>query len=283
MESMLRAKAGDSLSIEEMRQWAPVVFADRPHESRSDRYVYISTENVLTRMIERDFVPVEVAVKTSRDENRRAFTKHLLRFRHRSDLTDVKSERRVGDTSFEVLLRNAHDGSGSYKFMAGLLRLICLNGMVVSDGTVADVTVIHRGSAEQQLEQVVNGAYEVLKQGPKVMDKVRRWKGLELKPEEQMLLAESVHQVRFDDGKTSVAPKQLLIPRRSADAGSDLWSTFNRIQENVIRGGLSGTVADASGRVRRATTREVRGIDGDIRYNRAMWSLAEHMAELKAA
>jgi hypothetical protein len=35
--------------------------------------------------------------------------------------------------------------------------------------------------------------------------------------------------------------------------------------------------------MRRVTTREVRGIDQDVRLNRALWQLAERMAELKGA
>ena len=34
---------------------------------------------------------------------------------------------------------------------------------------------------------------------------------------------------------------------------------------------------------RRITTREVKGIDQDVKLNRALWMLAERMAELKAA
>ena len=40
---------------------------------------------------------------------------------------------------------------------------------------------------------------------------------------------------------------------------------------------------DANGRPRRVTTREVKGIDGDVRLNRALWLLSHRMAELKHA
>ena len=73
----------------------------------------------------------------------------------------------------------------------------------------------------------------------------------------------------------------VCIARRNADNGNDLWRTFNRVQENVIRGGLHGWGRDANNRTRRVTTREVRGIDQDVRLNRAMWMLTEKMAELK--
>jgi hypothetical protein len=73
------------------------------------------------------------------------------------------------------------------------------------------------------------------------------------------------------------------MPRRREDVGSDLWHTLNRVQENVIAGALSAVQRDADGRrVRRVSTRRINGIDQDVRLNRALWSLAEKMAALKA-
>jgi hypothetical protein len=66
--------------------------------------------------------------------------------------------------------------------------------------------------------------------------------------------------------------------------GNDLWKTFNRAQENVIAGGLSGLKRDENGRrVRRVSTREIKGINGNVNLNRALWTLAEKMAALKGA
>ena len=75
----------------------------------------------------------------------------------------------------------------------------------------------------------------------------------------------------------------MLTVRRSVDRSDDLWTTTNVIQENVIRGGLSAWGRDANNRPRRVTTREVRGIDQDVKLNRALWVLGERMAQLKAA
>jgi hypothetical protein len=64
-----------------------------------------------------------------------------------------------------------------------------------------------------------------------------------------------------------------------------LWTTFNRVQENVIRGGLSArapaTIENGRRvRGRRVTTREVTGIDQDVKLNKSLWILGERMAEL---
>jgi hypothetical protein len=225
-------------------------------------------------------------VGRTRDMDRRGFAKHLIRFRHQGDLTG-SGERRVGDTSFEVTLRNAHDGTAAYEFLAGLFRLICLNGMTVDEGTVASVHVRHSGNREHQVGQVIEGAYTVLDQGPRVIEKVKSWQQIELSQDERMAFAEAAHTVRFADAEgtveTPIQARQLILARRPADMGNDLWKTFNVIQENAVRGGLSAMSRDANGRPKRSTTREVRGIDGDLKLNRALWQLAEKMAELKGA
>ena len=58
----------------------------------------------------------------------------------------------------------------------------------------------------------------------------------------------------------------------------DLWTTFNRVQENLTRGGLQGR----SAAVRRQSTRPIHGINQNVKINRAPWMLAEDMRQLKA-
>jgi hypothetical protein len=43
---------------------------------------------------------------------------------------------------------------------------------------------------------------------------------------------------------------------------------------------LRGRTVDANGRRKRTTTRAVNGIDGNVKLNRALWTLTEKMAEL---
>ena len=88
---------------------------------------------------------------------------------------------------------------------------------------------------------------------------------------------------RWGPGRDADYGRQLLAPRWEDDAGDDLWRTFNRVQENAIRGGRTAWGRHAQTRPRRVTSREVTGIDGDMRLNRALWTLTERMAELKGA
>jgi hypothetical protein len=72
--------------------------------------------------------------------------------------------------------------------------------------------------------------------------------------------------------------RQEFLPYDESTNKPDLWHTFNRIQENSLKG-----VRTRDDRWHRVTSRAVKGIDGDVKLNRALWSLAEKFAELKRA
>ena len=74
-----------------------------------------------------------------------------------------------------------------------------------------------------------------------------------------------------------ITVEQLIEARRPEDFGRNLWKAFNRVQENVIRGGQPGRSTTG----RRIRTREVASIDRGVSLNRALWVLAEEMRKLK--
>jgi hypothetical protein len=72
-----------------------------------------------------------------------------------------------------------------------------------------------------------------------------------------------------------------LKERRYDDKGHDLWSVYNVVQENIIKGGVQGQKLGSNGRIRRQKTRAVKAIDRDVKLNKALWLLTEKMAECK--
>ena len=167
---------------------------------------------------------------------------------------------------------------------ASLFRLVCLNGMVVSNGKIADVHVRHSGNRAKILEQVRRGRFQrrFCKGTTQLaLEAPRKWSDIELNRDEQHAFGEAARVVRFGDAEgkveSPITASQLLSPRRTADVGSDLWRTFQRVQENTLRGGLTAMGRDDRGRPRRSTTRQVTGIDGDVKLNRALWQLADQM------
>ena len=261
-------RADRPLSDDQIRAVAPSIFADAPHGSRSERYAYIPTATVLTKLRQEGFEPFMVCQTRVRNEDRREYTKHLIRMRHASQIN--------GSEANEIILLNSHDGTSSYQMLAGMFRFVCHNGLVCGD-TTADIRVPHKGDVAGQ---VIEGAYEVLQGFEQVRQSRDAMRAITLDTGEAEILARSALALKYDDPDkpAPVTESQLLVPRRFDDRKPDLWSAFNRIQENMIKGGLSARTALG----RRQRTREVQGIDQNLRLNRALWMLADGMRQLKA-
>jgi hypothetical protein len=134
--------------------------------------------------------------------------------------------------------------------------------------------------------KVIEGTYRVLGEADRTLAAPQGWSTLQLNHEEAGILAEAAHVLRFgdNDGETAtpIKAQQLLVPRRHDDRAHDLWTVWNVVQENAIKGGLRGVGRDDLGRPRRVKSRPVNGIDQDIKLNKALWLLGERMAALKA-
>jgi hypothetical protein len=269
-----------ALTEDEMFKLAPSIFALTAHESRSDKFAPVSTIEVLRALAHENFFPVGVKQIASRGEGGSTHGKHLVRIRRRDD--KVYS---VGDNVFEMLLKNANDGSTRYNLMGGMFRIRCLNSLVVQDGTIDEVTVRHSGDA---LYDVIDGMYRVLGSAERVLEAPVKWSAIPLDEPERIAFAAKAHALRFGEGDDmapmagSVSSTDLLEARRDGDKGTDLWTVFNVVQENAMKGGLEGLGTDRLGRNRVYRTRPVKGIDQTVGLNRALWKLADETAAERA-
>jgi hypothetical protein len=274
MRNQIALRSRDPLTFDQMRRVAPSIFAAAAHDSRSDRYTYVPTVTILERLQTEGFQVFEVGQSRTRDLSRREFTKHMVKMR-RGD-----GPREVGQEMPEIVLINSHDGTSAYQMLAGMFRLVCLNGLVVPAGIVEDVRVPHTGDIAGR---VIEGAFTVLETFERVRDNADRMKALTLSDAEANAFARAAIVAKYGEPEVgAMAPiteRQALAQRRAHDSGADLWSTFNRVQENLVRGGLSTRSANG----RRMRTREVQGISQNVQLNRALWTLADEMSKLKAA
>lgn len=259
-------QANHPLSDEQIMSVAPSIFTVEAHERMSERYTAIPTIDVLNALRSEGFMPFMVAQTKVRDPGRREHTKHMLRLRRASDVTASEAN--------EVILINSHDGTSSYQMTAGILRFVCMNGLVCGDNIVG-VKVRHSGDV---VDEVVEGAYTIAGEFTRVDEARERMQSIVLKPQEQLAFASSALLLKYDEGAAPVRPEQLLRPRRWDDRGDDLWRTFNRVQENMTKGGLRSISTTG----RRIRTRAVEGLNRDVKLNKALWTLADEMAKLVA-
>lgn len=251
------------LTDDELMRFVPSVFSQEKHESRSARYTYIPTITLLDSLRREGFQPFFACQTRVRDPERREHTKHMLRLRRAGQIT--------GKQVPEIILLNSHDGTSSYQMLPGLFRQVCQNGLICGE-TFGEVRVPHKGDV---VSQVIEGAYEVLGIFDRVEEKRDAMQSLMLPPPARQALAKAALTYRFGEDHHPVTEAQVLTPRRYEDYSDDLWTTYQRLQENLIKGGLSGRNAKGG----RTHTRAVRGIDGDVKLNRALWVMAETMLE----
>ena len=252
------------LTRDELAQHVPSVFSEEKHESRSERYTYIPTITLLESLQKEGFQPFFACQTRVRDVSRREHTKHMLRLRREGQVT--------GKQVPEIILLNSHDGSSSYQMLPGLFRFVCQNGLICGQ-TFGEVRVPHKGDV---VEKVIEGAYEVLGLFDRMDEQRDAMQSLLLPSPAQQALAHAALIYRFGEDHQPVTSTQILTPRRNEDDSPDLWTTYQRIQENLIKGGLSGRNAKG----KRSHTRSVNGIDGDVKLNRALWVMAENMLQL---
>lgn len=259
------------LTNTDIQRYAPAAFATEAHASRSANYEFIPTFKVIDAMRAAGFVPVRAMQSGTRLEGHEGFVKHMITFRAAGDVFKAFN---VGDLMPELNVINAHNGGTSYQVMGAIWRKVCGNGMVVSESMLAAIRVPH---ISRRIEgDVIEGSFRVVEGMPNVLASVDNWRALPMPADYRDAYARHALEVRWGNEAAPIQPAQFLRPRRYEDRNPDVWTTFNVVQEHMIRGKIdTGTRNKAGGRI---TTRPINGVDNTIQMNRRLWALTDHYA-----
>lgn len=253
---------------QQLRRTAPSIFADKPYGELSDKYKFIPTIDIVDALAAQGFTPAKVMENRVRLEAKRGFAKHMIRFRN----SDILPQ--VGDLVPEIVLTNSHDGTSAFQISAGMYRLVCSNGLTVGDDQMS-VRQRHSG----QVDDVLEGVFSVVDEFPEIARTAREWQGIQLTDTQRIAFARAALPLRWDvdreDSASPVNPSHLLQPVRHADTGKDLWTTFNVMQEHLIKGGIRARGSDG----RRRRSKAVTSVNEDQRLNKALWTLAAELAK----
>ena len=260
------------LSNAELRQAAPSIFAVDAHHTVSDKYEFLPTIQVVDALRAEGWMPVQAFQSKTKVPGRRDFTKHTIRFSH-----ETRGFRDTPDSEFQVLLTNSHLGSAAFQMAAGVYRMVCSNGMIIADSVLDTVRVRHMG-AQATLDNCIEGVYRIVDNVDLVEDQVHAWRDTQLTLPMQQAFARAALKLRWEDD-APIRAEQMLSIRRAGDRGDDLWHTFNRVQESLIRGGNRGVASTG----RRLTTRPVTSLDESNRLNKSLWALGAEMQSILAA
>lgn len=228
-------------------------------EKLSEKYDLISTESVVNLMRDEGFTVTQTNSLKPRKRDPR-MVRHFVRMRHESYLKEING------SVPEILVINANDGSSSLRMEAGMFRMICSNGLVVKSQEIESARIRH---LDVTAERVLEEANKVIKSAQEAARRVDLFKQKILSKNEEIEF--SVLASALWGGR--VMPHTLLEARRPEDQGSDLWHVFNRIQENLVKGGIVGRSANG----RNTRTHGIRAMDNTVKVNMKLWEIAEEM------
>lgn len=267
----------------ELFERVPAAFAQNASLDVSSRYKFISTEQVINALNEGGFQPYYAMQGRSRKEGNELVAKHVVKFRREG------TQLIRGDLIPEIILSTSHDGTSAFKLDFGIHRIICSNGLVAPSSFVASRSVRHQGYSDGD---IIDAAFEVLSSCPDVEKNINDMNKLILNDREREAFAEASLVLKYNDYDVekdenskedlNPTPNLLLRSRRKGDIGKDLFSTFNVVQENLIRGRQAFYGSDKKGYPIRKTTRPVKSVTEDLKLNKALWTLANKILEIRS-
>ena len=267
---MLDLEKSEFLNDVQIAEQAPCVFNEKPSAEVSKHYTHIPTSKVINDMRTLGWDVVDAKEVKARKNSTRGFQKHLVVFRN----PDVVINGKDGDTVFpQVLLTNSHDGKNAFTFTAGLFRMICENGLVISTTQFEDVKMRHMGYSFEELQVKIKEMVEKL---PLTVESMNKMQATELGQNEMIKFAKKAITTRFPEKelkRIKIDFKDLLTPTRDEDKGKDLWSVFNVVQEKIIDGDFEYKVA---GKLRKA--RQIKNFKQDQKINKELFDVALEFA-----
>lgn len=244
-----------SYTLDQIKAVAPSVFTEAKAPHLTDKYVQTPTSRVVEDLMNLGWQVTKAQEVKSRKY--KGFQKHVIVFRH----PDIMIKGANGDDAFpQILLTNSHDGKAAFNFRVGIFRLVCSNGLVVSDADFNNVSIRHINYTFETLQSKIQ---EVIAKLPGLVQKINLFKSTQLNEDQMVEFASKAAALRT---KQKVNIMDLLNADRTEDQGSDLWVVFNRVQEKLLGGSYQAGKRKA---------RSVKNFQKDIQINEQLFELAE--------
>ena len=262
------------LTDEQIRKACPVAFTEKASNEVSQHYTHIPTNQVIDDMRELGWGVIQAQQVAARKNSTKGTQKHMIVFRH----PDLMVEGQDGDNVWpQIIMTNSHDGKNSFTFQAGMYRLVCSNGLVIADQEFGSMKIRHMGYDFDTLRETINEMVEKL---PLTVESMNKFKNTELSEPQKYDLARKALETRLKvqenqkvDQVYKIDLDEFLKPVRKEDAGDDLWSVFNLVQEKVVEGDFEYV----SG-VKMRKARKIKNFKQDLDVNQKLFEVAKEFA-----
>ena len=255
------------LSLEEAIQKAPAIAATAPAQHINlNRYKFTPTTEVISHMNDLGFVLTNAKQSATKQDLRKYWGTHIVEFQH-PDLT-IKGSDGTMEAKPTVVLLNSHDGVTPIKFEMGLFRLVCSNGLMIKSQDFGGFNERHTKLDFNSVRSLITEKVDGLQN---VVGKISQWNQIEMTPAQRTAFAVEAIGMRLSSDRKveDYEIHGILNARRSEDSPNTLWHVYNRVQENLIRGGF-----EMNNRTARPITNPIQ----DMVLDQGLWQIAEQFA-----
>ena len=264
------------LSNDDIRRMCPMALHTEPtNPNVSDKYIQANTMTVIEDLAKLGWYPVQAKQNRAKKGSTGIRSFHIVAFQN-PDVKIVKTTEdgeQIVDAYPRIILTNSHDGFNSFKFMVGMFRLVCSNGLVCGEQMV-NMSIRHINYNFEELRKIVASAIE---QVPNIVATMNKMREIIPTEEQKVAIATEVIKIRKGietDEKFEVEQEvidDILTPVREEDKTQDLWTIFNICQEKMIKGGFNYTRLTGK---RRRRQRAITSIKKDMEFNQRLWNTA---------
>ena len=270
------ALATSFLTKEDLQKQCPMAFKELPtNPNVSGRYVQANTSTVIDDLAKLGWYPVQAKQCRNKKNSSGIRSFHMIAFQNPNiKITKTNDDgSSVVDTYPRIILTNSHDGFNSFKFMLGLFRLVCSNGLVVCDNQMVNMSIRHMNYTFEELRMIVKNAIEEV---PNIVNTMNEMRNIQLTDEQKQELATEVIKIRkgIEENETYEVEQDvvedILTPVREEDKSNDLWTIFNICQEKMIKGGFF----NKTNKNKLRKVKSITSIKKDMEYNQRLWLTA---------
>lgn len=261
------------LTEEEIKKVCPLAFVETPtNEKVSDKYVLANTATVIADMKKMGWEVVEAKQRKAHKDGSGRFSYHMVVFQN--PLLKITKQVGEGEETIDcyprIILTNSHDGLNCFKFMVGLFRLVCSNGLVIAGDQMVDLKIRHIYYNFEELRDVVVKAIEMVAER---ITRMTRATEVLLTEDQKREFARkalcirkniTVDELKVDDETLT----DILTPQRDEDKGNSLWNVFNVLQEKIIKGGYFESPEEGK---KARKVRKVTSFVKDLEINQKLW------------
>ena len=254
------------MSLETAREKAPAIFAEHQHPRLGKGYKFTSSMEIISHFDSLGFKLTNAKQSISNQPIHRDFGTHVMEFQS-PDLY-MKDNRGGIEGRPTIVVINTHNGNRPISIDAGIFRLVCSNGLIIKTQDFGSVKERHTKYDLPQIKEILDQKTIVMEQA---VGNINRWISREMSAKERFAFATEAIALRLsgDRQPEQYELQSILMPKRKEDEGNDRWRVFNRVQENVIKGGF-----DLNNREARA----IKNPMAEFELNQQLWSIAEAYA-----